>query len=247
MRESRFSLSAAKQYAKFLESKSSENTLLKRGSNSPPSIDENIKLWNQLGWNEKWYLQKYEDVAEAVQYGWYKNGHDHYIKVGRALGRTDKIETNNIITELPSVNFPPKWDEVRYLKYNSDVLRAVNQGIFTSGYFHYDSVGRFEGRLGGLLTTEPREVVTVPPNWDENLYLKHNVDLRKLIKDESTSMVMLILSKKDMHKIERVASCRQIGMRKHIFASTKMWLRPFKTQSILVDMIITLVLATLRA
>ena len=47
---------------------------------------------------------KYEDVAEAVQYGWYKNGHDHYIKVGR-LGRTDKIETNNIITELPSVNF----------------------------------------------------------------------------------------------------------------------------------------------
>ena len=48
MRESRFSLSAAKQYAKFLESKSSENTLLKRGSNSPPSIDENIKLWNQL-------------------------------------------------------------------------------------------------------------------------------------------------------------------------------------------------------
>ena len=161
----------------------------------PPSIDENIKLWNQLGWNEKWYLQKYEDVAEAVHYGWYKNGHDHYIKVGRALGRTDKIETNNIITELPSVNFPPKWDEVRYLKYNSDVLRAVNQGIFTSGYFHYVSVGRFEGRLGGLLTTEPHEVVTVPPNWDENLYLKHNVDLRKLIKDGVTSMVMLILSK----------------------------------------------------
>lgn len=42
--------------------------------------------------DETTYLMKYPDVAAAVRTGFFKNGYDHYIKHGRAEGRTDKID-----------------------------------------------------------------------------------------------------------------------------------------------------------
>ena len=87
----------------------------------------------------------------------------------------------------------------------------------------------------------------MPPNWDENLYLKHNVDLRKLIKDGVYKHGYAHFVKEGHAQDRKGGFLPADWHEEHIFASTKMWLRPFKTQSILVDMIITLVLATLRA
>lgn len=90
------------------------------------AIAESIRL------NEKWYLQKYPDVKEAVDRGSIASARQHFIKFGFAEGR------------LP---YQPKVDEAWYLKTYSDVADGVKAGRIRSGAQHFLEHGAFEGRL----------------------------------------------------------------------------------------------------
>lgn len=93
--------------------------------------------------DERWYLETYPDVAEAVQAGDYSNPRHHFVVNGYFEGR------------WPA---PAKVDEAWYLKAYPDVQEAVATGEVTSAQDHFDRHGYREGRMPNagdldLLTT----------------------------------------------------------------------------------------------
>lgn len=76
------------------------------------------------------------------------------------------------------------WDEVAYRRAHADVARAVEAGVFPSGYAHYRSHGRNEGRSAIGKGRRPNETAArptpappqpstgpVPADWDDAAYL----------------------------------------------------------------------------
>lgn len=68
------------------------------------------------------------------------------------MSKMDSSGINNLVerlvaeADLTSVAIPPDFDELAYLKNNPDVNAAVQNGDFSSGFHHYISNGRIEGR-----------------------------------------------------------------------------------------------------
>ena len=89
------------------------------------------------------YLECNPDVRAAVLNGLVASGQQHWLENGRAEGR--------IFTKaaLDDTLFPPRWDELRYLRHNPDVAGAVRAGAFSSGYDHWVKHGANEARTGG--------------------------------------------------------------------------------------------------
>jgi hypothetical protein len=88
--------------------------------------------------DEKWYLERYPDIAEAIQQGLVQSARLHFVNDGYFEGR------------LP---FPIRVDERYYLAQNAGVADYVRKGMLESGQQHFDENGYAEGRLPfGLLT-----------------------------------------------------------------------------------------------
>jgi hypothetical protein len=82
--------------------------------------------------DERWYLERYLDVAEAIEQGMVQSPRLHFVNDGYFEGR------------LP---FPIKVDERYYLTQNSDVAEYVRKGMLESGQQHFEENGYAEGRL----------------------------------------------------------------------------------------------------
>ena len=82
--------------------------------------------------DEAWYLERYPDIAEAIQEGVVKSPRVHFVNDGYFEGR------------LP---FPIQIDERYYLAQNTGVADYVRKGMLQSGQQHFDENGYMEGRL----------------------------------------------------------------------------------------------------
>jgi hypothetical protein len=82
--------------------------------------------------DERWYLQRYPDIAEAIRAGHVKSARRHFIDNGYFEGRQP---------------FPIRVDEQWYLDHNPGVAAFVAQGQLESAQQHFDENGYEEGRL----------------------------------------------------------------------------------------------------
>lgn len=112
-----------------IESDRSNQVVCGRATNDPfyRDRDRDTPSFNS-GFDEDFYLKAYADVAAAVAQGRFKNGYEHYRRVGRFEGRY------------------PRFNEPSYLSKNPDVARAIQQKKWKNGYDHWLRYGRFENR-----------------------------------------------------------------------------------------------------
>ncbi len=82
--------------------------------------------------DEKWYLEAYPDIAEAVKSGDVASAKAHFIENGYFEGR------------LP---FPIEVDEAWYSKTYPDIGAAIKKGGIQSAASHFHEFGYLEGRL----------------------------------------------------------------------------------------------------
>lgn len=82
--------------------------------------------------DEQWYLERYPDIAEAIQQGIVQSAQQHFVDDGYFEGRQP---------------FPIRVNERWYLMQNTGVADFVRQGKLESGQQHFDENGYLEGRL----------------------------------------------------------------------------------------------------
>jgi len=90
-----------------------------------------IKMGIADSFDEAWYLDRYNDVAEAVRKGAISSGLDHYASAGVYEGR---------------IPYPFAIDEKDYLDRHRDVARSLSQGLYGTAADHFYAVGFVEGR-----------------------------------------------------------------------------------------------------
>ena len=82
--------------------------------------------------DEKWYLEEYPDVADAIRDGAFRSARHHFIENGYFEGRRPcQFEVD------------AEW----YLQHYPDVADGVSAGTITSAEEHFDRDGYAEGRL----------------------------------------------------------------------------------------------------
>ena len=81
--------------------------------------------------DEKWYLERYPDVAEAIRRGTVASARAHYFQAGIFEGR---------------VPYEIGIDSNAYLAKHRDVADAVKTGTYRSGRDHFLALGFAEGR-----------------------------------------------------------------------------------------------------
>jgi hypothetical protein len=84
-----------------------------------------------LGFDEALYLERYEDVAQAVARGEWPSGYTHYCSVGRSEGRSAA----------------PEIDEPWYRKSYPMASRDIEAGLASNFTDHYLRIGRHRGYL----------------------------------------------------------------------------------------------------
>jgi hypothetical protein len=82
--------------------------------------------------DESWYIETYNDVADAVRKGTLSSAREHYINVGYFEDRMPHY----IVVDA-------EW----YLNINSDVAEGIRQGVIKSADEHFQMAGFKEGRL----------------------------------------------------------------------------------------------------
>ena len=82
--------------------------------------------------DEQWYLERYPDIAEAIENGIIASAQQHFIDDGYFEGRQP---------------FPIRVNERWYLMNNTGVADFVRQGKLESGQQHFEENGYMEGRL----------------------------------------------------------------------------------------------------
>jgi hypothetical protein len=86
---------------------------------------------NKGMFDEKFYLENYHDIRDAVKSGVIESGLEHYIATGYFESR-----------------MPRRFvvDEAFYLRENPDVAEAIQSGKIKSAQVHFNALGFFEGR-----------------------------------------------------------------------------------------------------
>ena len=82
--------------------------------------------------DDRWYLNEYPDVADAVREGRYRSAKHHFVEEGYLEGRRPA----NVAV-----------DEEWYLRAYPDVADGVVSGAFLSPQTHFELHGYAEGRL----------------------------------------------------------------------------------------------------
>lgn len=100
------------------------------------SYDEFVEVVKLLlrgaEFDERWYLSKYPDVAEAVNAGALNSGRQHFIEIGYFEGRRPC-----------DVEVDEKW----YTETYPDVAERIDKREIRSARQHFDEHGYDEGRL----------------------------------------------------------------------------------------------------
>jgi len=81
--------------------------------------------------DERWYLDRNEDVARAITRGAVASAREHFLGDGYVEGR------------MP---FPIAVDERWYLEQNPDVAESIRTGAVASAQAHFEENGYREGR-----------------------------------------------------------------------------------------------------
>ncbi|TGD97413.1 hypothetical protein [Methylobacterium nonmethylotrophicum] len=82
--------------------------------------------------DEDWYLERHQDIKQAIEAGEIKNAKEHFIKYGYFEGK------------LP---YRIPVDDNFYLSENQDVRDGVANGTIKSAAEHFYTAGAQEGRL----------------------------------------------------------------------------------------------------
>lgn len=82
--------------------------------------------------DERWYLERYPDIADAIQKGVVSSAQQHFVNDGYFEGR-----------QPFAIHVNERW----YLTQNAGVADYVRQGKLESGQQHFDENGYNEGRL----------------------------------------------------------------------------------------------------
>jgi hypothetical protein len=82
--------------------------------------------------DEKWYLNEYPDVADAIRNGAFRSARHHFIENGYFEGRRPGV-----------FEVDAEW----YLQHYPDVADGVSAGTITSAEEHFLRDGYGEGRL----------------------------------------------------------------------------------------------------
>lgn len=100
------------------------------------SYDEFVNLLRRMiegiEVDEKWYLERYPDIAEGIEQGIVVSAQQHFVNDGYFEGRQP---------------FPIQVNERWYLTQYTGVSDYVRQGKLESGQQHFDENGYLEGRL----------------------------------------------------------------------------------------------------
>jgi hypothetical protein len=89
-------------------------------------------LRSSVNFDEKYYLNKYPDVLNAIKSKKIDSAEDHYVNTGYFESR------------LP---YKIMVDEKYYFSQNPDVERAVKSGQVSSAQDHFENTGYLEGRV----------------------------------------------------------------------------------------------------
>lgn len=100
--------------------------------------------------DEAFYLETYPDIARSVADGEFTSGQDHYLRHGRAEGRLGMPKGSGRTRAALFANFDEQW----YLAEYPDVEAGIAAGHLASGYDHWQTSGKAEGRIA-------------PPGYDE--------------------------------------------------------------------------------
>jgi hypothetical protein len=82
--------------------------------------------------DERFYLQTYSDIANAVRNKKIASGFDHYVQTGYFENR---IPRRLVV------------DEAYYVQENPDVAEGIRRGTVKNAQDHFDNAGFAEGRL----------------------------------------------------------------------------------------------------
>lgn len=89
-------------------------------------------LIDRIQLDEKWYLQKYPDVRQAISKKIVKDAREHFLRFGYFESR------------LPyHIEVREDW----YLEQYPDIKKAIAQREFKSGQEHFEASGFREGRI----------------------------------------------------------------------------------------------------
>jgi hypothetical protein len=82
--------------------------------------------------DERYYLETYSDIANAVRSKKIASGFDHYVETGYFENRLPR----RLVV-----------DEAYYIQENHDVAEGIRRGIVKNAQDHFDNAGFAEGRL----------------------------------------------------------------------------------------------------
>jgi hypothetical protein len=82
--------------------------------------------------DERFYLETYTDIANAVRNKRVASGFDHYVETGYFENRLPR----RLVV-----------DEAYYIQENPDVADGIRRGIVKNAQDHFDNAGFAEGRL----------------------------------------------------------------------------------------------------
>jgi GT2 family glycosyltransferase/glycosyltransferase involved in cell wall biosynthesis len=124
--------------------------------------------------DEAMYLALYPDAAEAVRTRAYKSGYDHLLHIGEAEGKIAPQRHNR-------VGIPPYFDEDAYLQEYPEVVDAIEDGRFLSGFHHWITTGLRNGYT--FISTGGAPEEAHEPGYDEGLYLFFNPDVAAAVRN----------------------------------------------------------------
>ena len=107
---------------------------------------------------------RHYDASRKVCPNWSADNWSRWTSFKDKLNGSYKKEEDNYIMELFSEN----W----YLKRYNDVAAAVKKGVFKTGYHHYVTNGKTEGR---------QALPPIPVEYNEGAYLELNKDIKAAV------------------------------------------------------------------
>ena len=107
-------------------------------------------------YSDAFYLNRYADIAAAVNSKVIPSGFYHYVTYGIAEFRLGAA--------LAPVSGDAQsfFDEWAYRAMNPDVAAAIAAGTITSGWAHFEAYGQFEGRQPSQLFSEQDYLARYP-------------------------------------------------------------------------------------
>jgi len=97
-----------------------------------------LPLISKIEVDENYYLERYEDIHDAIKNGQISSAKEHYVSYGYFENRVPRFF---------------QVDENWYLARYKDVKEAINEGKWASGQDHFNTSGYAEGRYPS-------------PNWE---------------------------------------------------------------------------------